>query len=211
MQLKKEYIDNNTSIVVIGNTSSGKTNAAFYFANQCSHKDKYTLGYPAKIEGYKQLWDANDLFKLKDCVVIIDEFQRYFKRFGRHHNDALEEALDFAEHRNVKLILTAQNNQAIDRNLESKMKIWVLKKLNIFTLKQGGMCKVAMRSIKHPLITSAGLSFEVNQYLWYNISANAGENGLYTFPDQKIGKDWCNTDKKSLKKAEKMSKKSKEE
>lgn len=191
-ELKKEWVDNNKPVAVIGGTNSGKTNLAFWLASQCSHKEKYTLGYPVEVKGFIQISDKDELFRLKDCVVIIDEFQRMFDRYGRHHNDSLEEALDFAEHRNIKIILTSQNNQAIDRNLESRIKCWALKRINVHTLKQGGMCKVAMDTIKHPRITSSFLALENNEFLWWDIDSVIGENGIRTFPNMGIAKDWGN-------------------
>lgn len=190
MKLKKEWLNNNKPVAVIGATNSGKTNLAFYIASKCEHTNKYVLGYPQQVEGYTRISDKSELFRLKDCVVIIDEFQRYFRRYGRHHNDALHEAIDFAEHRNVKLILTAQNNQAIDRNLESKIKCWALKKINVYTLKQGGMCKVAMTTIKDPRVTSSFLALEMNEVLWWNIDSEVGENGIHEFTNMKIQKAW---------------------
>ena len=190
IQLNKRWLDNNLPVAVVGSKNSGKTNLAFYIASQTSHKRKFILGYPAEVKGYTRLGDKDELFRLSDCVVIIDEFQRYFDRYGRHHNDALEEAIDFAEHRNVKLILTAQNNQAIDRNLESKISCWALKRINIYTLKNGGMCRVALKSIKHPRVTSSFLALENNEVLWWNIDSEVGENGIRSFPDMGIKKDW---------------------
>jgi len=194
VQLAKDWLDNNKSIAVIGSSHSGKTSLAIWIATQCSHKDKYTLGYPQPLKSFTPLSDKDDLYRLHDCVIVIDEFQRYFDRYGRHHNDALDEAIDFAEHRNIKLILTAQNNQAIDRNLESRIKCWALKRINIHTLKQGGMCKVATTTIKDPRITSSFLALELNEVLWWNIDSYIGENGIRTFPDPMIGKAWKNVE-----------------
>lgn len=188
--LKKEWIDNNKPIAVLGATDSGKTNLAVYLAKQCSHKEKYLLGYPKEIEGFINISDKDELFRLKDCVIILDEFSRYYSRYGRHHNDSLDEALDFAEHRNIKLILTAQNNQAIDRELESKIKCWAIKRINVHTLKQGGMCKVAIQTIKDPRITSSHLSLENSEFLWWNIDSQIGENGIHTFENQHVPKAW---------------------
>lgn len=190
MELNKEHINNNKSIVIIGGTNTGKTNLAVYLARQCEHPTKYLLGYPKEIEGFKIISDKDELFRLENCVVIIDEFQRYFTRYGRHKNDSLEEALDFAEHRNIKLILTSPTNQAIDRELESKIKCWVVKRTNIHTLKQGGMCKVALNSIKDPRITSSNLCLENNEFLWYDIESEIGENGIRNFPFMGVKKDW---------------------
>ena len=200
MELKKEWIDNNSPVAIIGASDSGKTNLAFYFAVRCTHKMKYTLGYPADIKGFRKLSDKDELFKLRDCVVIIDEFSRYFERYGRHHNDALDEAIDFANHRRIKLILTAQNNQAIDRNLESRIKCWAMKKINTHTLKQGGMCKVAMDTIKDPRITSSFLALENNEFLWWNIDSEVGENGIWDFPNMGIRKDWDTKVQKNVQK-----------
>ncbi len=188
--MRKAFINNNKPIAIIGGTNSGKTNLAFFFAELCDHEKKYLLGYPKPIKGFVSISDKDELFKLKNCCIIIDEFQRFFRRAGRHHNDALEEALDFAEHRNIKIILTAQNNQAIDRNLESKIKCWALKRVNVHTLKNGGMCKIAMNSITNHKITSSHLALENNEFLWFNIDSEIGENGIYKFKDMSIKKDW---------------------
>lgn len=190
VELKKEWINNNKPVAIIGSSDCGKTNLAFYLAKNCSHEEKYALGYAKEIEGFISISDKDELFRLQNCVVVIDEFQRYFKRYGRHHNDALEEALDFAEHRNIKIILTAQNNQAIDRNLESKIKCWVMKRINVHTLKNGGMCKVIIDTIKDPRITNTFVSLSNDEFIWWNIDSQIGENGIKNFPDQKIGKDW---------------------
>jgi len=191
-ELPKKYFDNNKPIVIIGASNSGKTNLAVFIAKNCSHKDKFLLGYPSDIEGFKNISGKNELFWLHDCVVFVDEFARYFSRYGRHHNDSLEEALDFAEHRNIKLVLTSQNNQAIDRNLESKIKIFVMKRINVYTLKNGGMCRVAMDCVKDPRITSSYLALENNEMLWFDVDSEIGENGIWSFPDMKVGKDWKN-------------------
>lgn len=190
--IRKEWIDNNKPVAIIGGTDSGKTSFAFYLGSLCSHNKKYLLGYPLKVKGYINISDKDELFRMRNCVIIVDEFQRYFDRYGRHHNDALDEAIDFAEHRNIKLILTAQNNQAIDRNLESRIKCWALKRLNLHTLKQGGMCKVAVRTVKDPRITSSFLSLEQGEVLWWNIDSEIGENGIHNFPDMGIKKAWQN-------------------
>ena len=52
------------------------------------------------------------------------------------------------------------------------------------------MCKVALSSIKHPRITSSHLALDNGEVLWWNIDSEIGENGVRTFEDMKIGKDW---------------------
>ena len=189
-KIKKEWIDNNKSIAIIGSSNSGKTNLAICLAKQCSHKNKYLLGYPKPIKGFINLSDKDELFSIKDAVIVIDEFSRYFQRYDRHANECLEEALDFAYHRNIKLILTSQNNQAIDRNLESKIKCWAIKKINTHTLKQGGMCKIATTTIKDYRITSTFINLENNEFIWWSLENEVGENGIKTFENQNIPKDW---------------------
>lgn len=187
------HIDNNHAICVLGIPNSGKTNLAVYLARQTSHETKYTLGYPKPIEGFKNLSSIDDLGQINDCVLLIDEFSKFFPLWTRKTNEKLLEMLQFAEHNNVKLILTTQFSQAITRQVEAMIPCYAVKRIIMSTLKNGSIVKDALKyKIKHPNLTSDYVKVEANEYVFYNVYGGIGESGIYTFSEQGIKKDWSN-------------------
>ena len=47
-----------------------------------------------------------------------------------------------------------------------------------------------MDAIKDPRVTSSFLALENGEVLWWNLDSVEGENGIRTFIDMKIPKDW---------------------
>lgn len=188
-------IDNNKAVAVIGDPSSGKTNLAFYLASQCTHKKKYTLGYPKKIDGFTQLSSVDDLAKITDCVLVIDEFSKYFPVWEKKSNEKLLELLQFAEHNRIKLILATQLSQFITKQCEAFIPQWAIKQVNVRRLKNGSTPSYVLKYIiKDRRVTKDFIKVKVDEFIWYNEQSEAGENGFHTFPDMSIGKDWNNAD-----------------
>lgn len=207
-KFEAEWIDNNKAIAVIGETGSGKTNLGFFLTKLCKHKNKYVLGYPKNIEGFIQLNSVDDLSKISEGVLLIDEFSRYFPTWDKKSNEKLLDLLSFAEHNNIKLILTTQISQFITKQCEAFIPCWAIKQINIRRLKNGSTPSYALKyAIKHPNISNEFMKIAVNQFVWYNEQAKVGENGIYEFPFMNIGKDWKNTENNADKKVQKISEK----
>ena len=188
---KGEWVDNNQAIAVIGMPNSGKTNLAFYLAQKSSHKNKYLLGYPKKKRGYISIGSIEELPKIREGVLIIDEFSKYFPVWDKRSNQALLELLQFAEHNHIKLILTTQLSQFITKQCEAMIPCWAIKQVNVRRLKNGSTPRYALRyGVKNPNISNDFIKIAINQFAWYNESGCVGENNVYTFPDMNVGKDW---------------------
>lgn len=192
-------INNNKACAVIGGTDSGKTNLAYYLASMCKHKDKYVLGYPTELTGFKHLSSIDDIALITDCVLFIDEFSRYFPVLDRRSNEKLLQLLQFAEHNSIKLILTTQLSQFITKQCEAMIPQWAIKQINLRRLKNGSTPSYILKHIiKDRRVTSDFVKVKVEEFIWYNENAVAGENGFKTFPFMNIKKDWSeNSDQSS--------------
>lgn len=189
--MTKLNIDNPSPIAIFGNVHTGKTNLMFYLAEQTERKKRYLLGYPKEIEGYRLLNSIDDMSKLHDCVLLIDELSKYFPLWEKKSNNKLIETFQFAAHNNIKIIFNTQITQAITKQIEAFIGQYAIKQIRMFSLKNGSMAKNILKHIiKHPNITSDMVKIENNEFVWFNELAEIGENGIHEFPDMNIGKDW---------------------
>jgi hypothetical protein len=187
-------INDNQPIAIVGGTNTAKTNLMVYLARQVPQtRTRYILGYPRDIKGFVALNSIEDLAKISNCVLCIDELSRYFPPWEKKTNESLMRMLQFAQHNKIKVIMNTQLTQTITKQLEAFITQWAIKQIRMTTLKNGSTPKNILKySIKHPNITPDLVRLALNEYVWYNENGVAGENGVKTFPDQHIGKDWSN-------------------
>ncbi len=198
---KSRFINNNKALAVIGAGNSGKTNLAIYLASLVENKKKYILGYPKTLEGFIGLSSIEDLPKINECLLIIDEFSKYFPVWERRSNEKLMETLQFCEHSEIKVILTTQLTQFITKQCEAFIPQWAIKQINVRRLKNGSTPSYVLKYvIKDKRVTKDYIKIKVNEFVWYNEQSEAGETGIYNFPNMKIGKDWKNSDDNNDKK-----------
>src|SRR3990167_324809 len=113
-------LDKTDSVAIVGNRNSGKTNLAFAFMNDYKgSKTKYLFGYPKEVEGYITISHWEDVFKITDAVVFIDEIQRYIKFYETKANYELMEFMSFLQHNKVTIIFTTQLSQFITKGVEA--------------------------------------------------------------------------------------------
>ena len=202
--LKNKFVDNNKALAVIGAGNSGKTNLAIYLASLIENKKKYILGYPKTLKGFIGLASIEDLPKINECVLVIDEFSKYFPVWERKSNEKLMETLQFCEHSEIKVILTTQLSQFITKQCEAFIPQWAIKQINVRRLKNGSTPSYILKYvIKDKRVTKDYIKIHVNEFVWYNEQSEAGETGIYNFPNLMIGKDWKNSDNNSDKKSDK--------
>jgi hypothetical protein len=198
----KMNLKNNGATAIIGDPDSGKTNLMIYLGRESGYKDKYILGYPKEIHDIKGINSLDDLQRITDCVLLIDEVDMYFPVWEKRSNQKLIEFLKFTHHNNIKVIMTAQLSQAFTKQVEAFIGQWAVKKIMMRTLKNGSIPKnILKHDIKHPNITSDFVKLQPAEFVWWNRDANVGENGVRSFPYQHIKKDWRNTDQNTDKKA----------
>jgi hypothetical protein len=184
-------LDLTDSVAIVGDRNSGKTNLAFGLLNNYSGtKAKYLYGYPKEIPGFKLISTWSDLLKLTDSVIFIDEIQKYIKLYDRRANAELMELLSFLAQQNNTLIFTTQLSQFITKGVEASIQTWLIKQLDIRGLKNGCKIKRILQETANPRITEKGMAIYLNEYIAYDSTMPIGFNGIHTFGDQGIGKDW---------------------
>lgn len=197
-------LDLTDSVAVVGDRNSGKTNLAFSFMNNYKgKKKKYLYGYPTEKKGYKRISTWSDLLTLSDSIILIDEIQKYCKLYDRRANTELMELLSFLAQENNTLIFTTQLSQFITKGVEASIQSWCIKQLDILGLKNGCKIKRILRDTAHPRITNKGISIKINEYIAFDLTMPVGFNGLHTFKDQNVKKDWKATVGRVIKTAKK--------
>jgi hypothetical protein len=179
------------NIAILGQPNSAKSSLMITLMRQSTKPKKYLFGYPKQMDGFESINDIEDLAKITNCCVGIDEFGRHFKPYDKQGNNALLEFLMFAAHNNVDVYLNTQNSQFITRSCEAFIHAWAIKQMNSRTLKQGSMPSwVLNHGIKDRRIGHTFINLQINEYVWYNIAGVIGENGVKTFENPNVGKDW---------------------
>lgn len=179
------------SVCILGEIDSGKTNLAFWYLKNYKGKRKiYLLGYPKQVDGYNRLNSFEDVFKLKDSIIYIDELQKFIKVYDRKSNYQLMELISLFAHKNNTLIFTTQATQFVTRGVEHFIDVWVIKNMDLESLKNGSKAKRVIQRLSDPRKTEWYLSLEKNEYYEYSEKNEIGQNKVKTFPDMGINKDW---------------------
>lgn len=202
-------IDTNKPICILGNVHTGKTNLSFFLASKCTHPKRYTLGYPQPIEGYINLSSMQDLTKIDNCVLLIDEIDQFIPIYEKKSNEALQRLLKFAEHNNIKLIFNTQLSQFINKMMEALVPCWAITEIDIFSLKNGSKPKrILLDYLRIPTIVNkeVGMRLPLGNFIWYDDLAEAGINGVKQFDNMNIGKDWGMTKHDKKKAVQELSK-----
>ena len=184
-------LDLTDSIAIVGDRDSGKTNLAFYLMNNYKgHRIKYLYGYPININGYNTIRTWGNLLKVSDSIIFIDEIQRYIPLYEKKANHEFMELLSFLSHQNNTLIFTTQLSQFITKGVEASIQTWFIKQLDIMSLKNGCKIKRILQETASPQITKRGMNISINQYIAHDDTMPISFNGIHTFKDQGINKDW---------------------
>ena len=183
------------SVAILGDINTGKTNLAVSMLREYKKKggkrEIYLVGYPKQIDDFKNISNFQDLFKLTDSVVFIDEIQKYIKIYDRKANYDLMELISLFAHNNNTLVFTTCFSQFISRSIEGYIDCWDLTRiLDLKSLKNGGKAKRIIEQTTHPKCNKWSLALKKGEYLEYSELNDPGDNNVKEFEDQKIGKDW---------------------
>jgi len=191
MKDKTINLDKVRSVAIIGDIDSGKTNLAFYYLNNYKGtRKKYSVGYPKRIKGILNISNWEDILKIKDGIIFIDEIQRFIKIYDRKANVRLMELISLFSHKNNTLIFTTQLSQFITRGVEAFIDCWAIKRIDLETLKNGSKPKRIIQRLSHERKNEWILDLEVNEFYEFSEKNPLGENRIKKFSNQKVGKDW---------------------
>jgi hypothetical protein len=185
-------LDKQTFVLILGDRNSAKSNLMFFHARGYKGKrPMYLMGYPKKVQGFKEVTSMQDLANLRESIVFIDEIDRFFNVYDRRSNQELMEFLRIAAHTKLTIIGTSAMPTFITKGMESMVDVWNLTKIrDLASLKNGSKPKRVVQQTKHFSCSSWSLSLANGQYLQYGDGLGVELNGVKQFPDQKVGKEW---------------------
>jgi len=103
--MKVVNLDEVKNVSIIGDIHSCKTNLAFkHLREYKGTRQIYLMGYPKQIDDFKKITFFNDLFRLTDSIIFIDEIQNYINIWDRRRVQDFIELLSFFAHNNNTLI-----------------------------------------------------------------------------------------------------------
>jgi hypothetical protein len=106
-------------LVVLGSGRSGKTLTAHYLTTW-SKKPVFALGYPEQMTNYlPQHWQSiqpNDVFKLKDCILFVDDAALFAsnREFNSNWSRKWLQFQTIISHKNITVIFIVQSTNLLD-------------------------------------------------------------------------------------------------
>lgn len=157
MNIKKIFKDCRIAGLV-GEKNSGKTNNLISFIKELRQKGNntpvYAYGLPLIVQkkvsneyDIKEISSLKHLIKKKNCILIIDEFQR-LKLNDRRYKDQLAEFIDFVYHNNVYVIFSSPNIREFNSVIGSVIDKWLLKTVRTDQCVNGSQLKKAIQEYK---------------------------------------------------------------
>jgi len=198
-------LDEVRTVGILGDRNQGKTNYMFWLADRYKGERKIIFyGYPnkkiLKHLGYGSIHTLNELELLTDSIVLMDELQKHIKFYQKRTSDDFLELLSVIAHNNNTLVFSTPMSQFITKALDVFIDGFIYVKISdMATLKNGSKGKRLLQEFSCDRISKRTLRLKVGEMLQI-VDGQEKSNGLFTFPDMKIGKDWSNAKPTKLRK-----------
>lgn len=133
-----------------GTKHSGKTNNLVSMIKEYREEKPdtpiYAYGMPEEVMTYlrrinvKEISSLKQMINKKDCLLVIDEFQR-LKLNDKRYKDQLAEFVDFVYHRNVYVIFSTPNIREFNSIIGGVIEKWLLKTVRVDLCIKGSQLK----------------------------------------------------------------------
>jgi hypothetical protein len=173
----KQIFGNNRIIGFAGDKNTGKSNnlvaLIINFRKYNETTPIYTYGFKKEVVSFLENYGVTEVTTLKqitlkkDCLIIMDEFQK-LKLNDKRYKDDLDDFIDFVYHNNVMIILASPNLREFNSIIGSKIEGWILKSLNIEDLVNGSQLKRVVDEYKGSLKVFKSLQINKSDILVIN-------------------------------------------
>ncbi|MDP2692155.1 MAG: hypothetical protein Q8O88_00785 [bacterium] len=173
----KQIFGNRRIIGLAGEKNSGKTNnLIFLIKNLKEGMPKlpvYVYGMPKdvmkylKTLGVEEISELQHLLKKRDCVLILDEYQK-LKLNDRRFKDALSNFIDFVYHNNVYTILSSPNIREFNSIIGGVIERWLLKSVRKDSCINGSQLKKIIENYKGSCKSLDSIDIPKSQLLLIN-------------------------------------------
>ena len=140
-------------IGLAGVKSSGKTNNLCYLLQQLKNTEVYFFGMDTTTTeylldlGFNEFSSLNQLVGKKNCIIIIDEFQK-LRLNDRRYKDVLNKVVDFVYHNNIYLIFSTPNIREFNTIIGGFIEKWLLKTILVDMCINGSQLKKMVEDYK---------------------------------------------------------------
>lgn len=164
----EEILPQIKSVAVLGVTGSGKTSLSHKILGKVK-MDIYCYNYPKphliKKLGWKNLYSIEDINRLNNVCLWIDEPQNYWKLNEHKANEALAKILALARQRGLLLVISTSVSHFITRMLEGQIDVWCIKDVDYDSVKQGSRARKIIKD--YCTLDPDGFRLKPNEYLFY--------------------------------------------
>lgn len=115
----------------------------------------------------KEISSLTQLIYKRDCILILDEFQR-LKLNDRRYKDALDEFIDYVYHNNVYVIFSSPNIREFNTIIGGVIEKWLLKSIKIDQCVNGSQLKKAVENYKGKFKSLGSIIVPKNKLLLIN-------------------------------------------
>jgi hypothetical protein len=190
-------LDEVKTVGILGDRHRGKTNLAYsLLKNYRGNREIVLYAYPVKVinhrtnKPYRQIHTIGELETLSNCIVFMDEMQKHIKFYDKRTNEKLLMMLSTIAHANVTIIFTTCLSQFITKALDGFIDGFLYVQMqDLNQLKNGSKAKRRLQDFSTERVGSSGLRLAVGEYMQI-VDGQEESNGLHTFKNQLIGKDW---------------------
>lgn len=160
-------------ICVYGDKGSGKTALSFSILNKVfvnTKKKIFVYKYPKpkliKKLGYNVMRSIEDLMRMENCCVYIDEPQLYFPFYEKRTNEAFARLMSLARQRDNMIVISTSVSHYINKMLECGIDVWVIKDTDYDRLKNGSRIKKVIQD--NALVDPKEYMLNQDEYLFYS-------------------------------------------
>jgi len=171
MELKKvkDLFKKPKIISLIGDVNSGKSNTLYYFVKILKEEYDFNLfTYGLRYDlGERKIYSIEELEKIKNSIIILDEFTSLFDLEDRKKKKLVERTLRLIAHNNNVVVLAGLPSNFI-KFIASKINIFIYGKSNINDFVNGSKTKEICLSYMGSELGSAVLNLPVSQLLVFD-------------------------------------------
>jgi hypothetical protein len=156
MELKEIFSDSRI-VGLCGEKNSGKTNNLISLIVETKKTNPnipvYVYGFNQESVNYLSKLGVKEISSLKqmvfkrDCLLVIDEFQK-LKLSDRRYKALLDEFVDFIYHNNVYCVLSSPNIREFNKQISSIIEKWLLKTTKMESCVNGSLLKGIIENYK---------------------------------------------------------------
>jgi len=166
-----KYFKDPKIISIIGDVNEAKSNLVYYLINELKKEFDFNLstyGLKANIESNK-FYTIEELEKIKESIIFIDEFQSLFDLDDRKRKKQIENTLRLINHNNNVLVLVGTPDN-FKKFISSKITVIFYKRVTFDSFINGSTVKKNVLNYCGDESGSSVLNLEKNETICFDSS-----------------------------------------